>query len=565
MTDKRAVIYCRVSTEEQADKGYSLQTQLEACEKYAHDHAFEIVGSFRDDFTGSIPIEYRPEGKKAYAMFRNDADALIAYRVDRLARPSEDGDEWEFTAIVQSLAKVKKEIHVCNRGELKTDIGNMIGLLFDARKAGEERRDTAERTSRGRNAKATSGKVVGSGAPLYGYHIVHERASKDGTGKIINSYFVIDEDEARIVRLVYQGYVTGNGSGPLSAKSIAGELSKMGIKTPGEAKGYRARKNSKRGSGIWDTSTVMLILKNESYAGVLRYGSQQIAISIPPIIERDQWNAAQEQRESNRKMSARNTKQSYLLRGMVKCGCGNKMTAYTRHGHVYYRCNSHIYRHDGLEQRCDEKTVIGAHVECYAWQYALDIILERDKLLPRLREAQAETLKALEPQREKLTAIEDDITACETEAGQVAAAMGAIPRGAQATSVVFRQLERRAAELDKRYTTQCRKRDALQVEINAAIITDESILDIASFSEDTLEGLNHPTFAQMRRWLEYLKVKAEVKNGFATMSCMLKVQARSFDLSDSRINRSSCLKWSASPSSTFRLRSCRVCCITSTS
>jgi hypothetical protein len=250
---------------------------------------------------------------------------------------------------------------------------------------------------------------------------------------------------------------------------------------------------------------------------------------------------------------------------MVKCGCGNKMTAYTRHGHVYYRCNSHIYRHDELEQRCNEKTVIGECVERYAWRYALDIILERDKLLPRLREAQAEALKALEPQREKLAAIEDDIKDCETEAGQVAAAMGAIPREAQAASVVFRQLDRRTAELDKRYTTQCRKRDALRVEINAAIITDESILDITSFSTDTLEGLNDPTFAQMRRWLEYLKVKTEVKNGFATVSCMLKVQVRSFDLNASRTNRSLCLRWSASRSSTFKPRSCRVCCITSTS
>jgi site-specific DNA recombinase len=533
--NKRAVIYCRVSTDEQADKGYSLPTQLEACERYTRDHGFEVIGIVRDDYTGAVPLETRPEGRKAYDLLRNGAaDVLIAYRIDRIVRPPEDGDEWDMPVLIRGLAKLSKEIHVCDRGELKTDFASLLIAMLDARKAGQERRDIAERTSRGRNRKAKEGKIVGSGVPLYGY------AFESG------QYF-IREDEARIVGLIYQWYVTGNGSGPLSAKSIAGELSKMRIKTPGEAKGYRLRKNSKRGSGIWDTSTVILILKNESYAGVLRYGSQQIAISIPPIIERDQWNTAQEQRKSNRKMSARNTKKSYLLRGMVKCGCGNKMTVYTRHGHVYYRCNSHIYLHADFETQCNEKTVIGARLECYAWQYALDIILERDKLLPRLREAQAEALQALEPQRDKLTAIEDDIKDCEVEAGQVAAAMGAIPREAQATSVVFRQLERRAAELDKRYTTQCRKRDALRVEINAAIITDESILDITSFSEDILEGLTHPTFVQMRRWLEYLKVKAEVKNGFATVSCMLKVQARSFDLNASKINRLSYFSWSASP------------------
>jgi DNA invertase Pin-like site-specific DNA recombinase len=42
--NKRAVIYCRVSTDEQADKGYSLQSQIEACGKHAHAHRLEIVG-----------------------------------------------------------------------------------------------------------------------------------------------------------------------------------------------------------------------------------------------------------------------------------------------------------------------------------------------------------------------------------------------------------------------------------------------------------------------------------------------------------------------------------------
>ena len=90
---KRAVIYARVSSDEQANKGYSLPTQIEAGEKYARDCDFEIVGRFQDDFTGTSPIETRPEGRKAYAMLRNgQADVLIAYRIDRIVRPPEEGD-----------------------------------------------------------------------------------------------------------------------------------------------------------------------------------------------------------------------------------------------------------------------------------------------------------------------------------------------------------------------------------------------------------------------------------------------------------------------------------------
>jgi DNA invertase Pin-like site-specific DNA recombinase len=91
----KATLYARVSTDEQAGN-YSLPTQLEACQRYAKKHGFEVVGEFADDYTGTVPIEARPEGGKAYAMLaEGEADALIAYRIDRIVRPPEEGDEWD--------------------------------------------------------------------------------------------------------------------------------------------------------------------------------------------------------------------------------------------------------------------------------------------------------------------------------------------------------------------------------------------------------------------------------------------------------------------------------------
>lgn len=63
---ERGVLYHRVSTDEQADKGYSLPSQRDACMKYALEHDFSIVGEFSDDYTGTVPLEQRPEGKKAH-------------------------------------------------------------------------------------------------------------------------------------------------------------------------------------------------------------------------------------------------------------------------------------------------------------------------------------------------------------------------------------------------------------------------------------------------------------------------------------------------------------------
>ncbi len=91
---KRAVLYGRVSTSDQKDEGYSLPSQFEAMRKYAAQNEFEIVGEFQDDYSGATPIEQRPQGNRAYAMLKSGtADAIIAYRIDRLVRPPEDGDE----------------------------------------------------------------------------------------------------------------------------------------------------------------------------------------------------------------------------------------------------------------------------------------------------------------------------------------------------------------------------------------------------------------------------------------------------------------------------------------
>jgi hypothetical protein len=73
----------------------------------------------------------------------------------------------------------------------------------------------------------------------------------------------------------------------------------------------------------------------------------------------------------------------------------------------------------------------------------------------------------------------------------------------------------------------------LQAKIEAATFSDESILNITAYSDDAIEGLNDPTFADKRRWFEYLKIKVEVKDHKAKVSCMLTVEPREIDLQTS--------------------------------
>lgn len=61
---KKAAIYARVSTDDQADKGYSLTpSQLEGSRQYIERLGYSVVAEFREDHSGATPVAERPQGK----------------------------------------------------------------------------------------------------------------------------------------------------------------------------------------------------------------------------------------------------------------------------------------------------------------------------------------------------------------------------------------------------------------------------------------------------------------------------------------------------------------------
>lgn len=71
---KRAVIYARVSTDEQG-QGYSLPTQLESCRKYAAERGYVVAEEFTDMHTGT-EIE-RPGLNELYRLVEKKGSRAI--------------------------------------------------------------------------------------------------------------------------------------------------------------------------------------------------------------------------------------------------------------------------------------------------------------------------------------------------------------------------------------------------------------------------------------------------------------------------------------------------------
>jgi len=524
---KRAVLYARVSTDDQADKGYSLPSQFDAMRKYASAQGFEIVGEFQDDYSGATPIEFRPEGGKAYTMLQTGgADVIIAYTIDRFVRPPEDGDEWEMPILIRGLAKLGKEIHTVRRGKLNTNFADLLIALLDARKAGEERRDIRERSMRGKRRKVKEGKVIGMRAP-YGYRHV-----RDEHGKVIT--LEIDETTARIVRLIFRWYVYGDEHGKrLSGRAIALRLSEMTILVPGELqRGYKFRK---RGKTMWCFLTVNRILKNEVYAGTWWYGVatnaqtkreqwEAVSASVPAIVSREVWERAQAQRAKNQAFAKRNAKREYLLSGRIHCGlCGAMYTGdFSTNGkkvggHRYYVDSWYASHHTHLEGRCANKRIRADAIEADIWDEIKELFSDINRLWADLKAAQQNEEDTLAPMRERLHIAEDFIRQTERDAVKVANAL----KDAEKGGAVYRALKNDETEINARLESLAKQREKLIAELGARKLTDEAIETIMQFARDAREGIENAAFEDKRRLLEMLDVQVTVTPGKYHLKCVI--------------------------------------------
>ena len=486
---KRMICYRRVSTDDQADRGYSLPSQSEAIKAYAAAHNFQIVADFADDYSGATPIADRPEGKKAIGMLkRKEADGIITHHVDRLSRDLVDA-----LATVRDLTRAGLEVHSLDVGRISAETD--IVLVIKAWQGSDERKKITERTTRGRHQKAKSGKVVGTGKPPYGYQYQ-------------NGEFVIDEAQAQIVRNIFQWYVIGDESGhTLPLTHIRNRLYESGVKPPYD-------KRSK--SGEWGISTICRVIENETYAGIWRYGktigkagiggkreqSEQIVVNVPLIIDRELWEAAQAQRKFNAQMATRNCKNEYLLRGRIKCTCGRNMTGATKREFQVYWCTGRYWFINDI-RGCKINQIRADVIEGKVIDWIIGRIKDPAILEADLREAQRLQLEAVEPKRGQVDNIKALIALAEKELAENLSLM----HGLEEQSRRYKKLKLDGDEIEARIDELETRQVALEAEIAGQVTSDEDVRDIVLYSRDALEGIDNPTFLQKRHWLDVLKVQ----------------------------------------------------------
>jgi DNA invertase Pin-like site-specific DNA recombinase len=250
----RAVIYTRVSTEDQAKEGFSLDAQLDKLRAYCKARDWTVVEEYIDDgFSG------RNVKRPAYNnMIENMEkwDLLLVMKMDRIHRNSKN-----FMLMMEYLNKNNKEFVSMNESfDTSTAMGrfvmNIIQLIAQL-----ESEQIGERVYIGMEQKAkTNGGVLGFNIP-YGYDY-------------INGKLEINKDEARVVKDIYSWYTEGKSMG-----EIAKMLNSIEVPT--------------KKQGLWAKKTISTILKNPTYCGYLHWEQYINKSEHDPIISESEFNEIQ--------------------------------------------------------------------------------------------------------------------------------------------------------------------------------------------------------------------------------------------------------------------------------
>jgi len=86
MIIKNCYIYLRVSTDEQASQGFSIENQRRACEEYAENNGYHVKRIFIDDGKSGRTTDRPAFQELLKALRENPVEAVVVYKIDRFAR-----------------------------------------------------------------------------------------------------------------------------------------------------------------------------------------------------------------------------------------------------------------------------------------------------------------------------------------------------------------------------------------------------------------------------------------------------------------------------------------------
>jgi len=333
-------IYARVSTEEQAQEGFSIRAQQQKLKEYANIKDWSVYDVYLDEGISGKNLVERPAVTRMVADIKaGHVKNVLVFKIDRLTRSTADlvylidlfkECDCAFNSLMESI-------------DTSTASGRMfikiIGIFAEF-----ERENIAERSRVGFERKAREGYTNASKCVSYGY----DKAK----GQKIQT---INKKEAENVRMIFNMYVN-------QSMSLAGI-----------AKSLNLREIPTKNDSFWNAATVRVILRNCNYVGNVRYCVNEPGRNFETkglheaIVSEELYNDAQIIMKKNSVVSpTKKPSERNYFAGFVYCDkCGERLVPHSSAKKLQNGISksASFYCRKRMMKVCDSKSVIAPKIE----------------------------------------------------------------------------------------------------------------------------------------------------------------------------------------------------------
>lgn len=340
----------QISTEVQKEQGIKLASTISLKYKLYE----EAKGT-----SGGKAIKQRPKlNELVEDIYDGKITAVYFYNQDRSSRD-------ELTWFTLANLFIEKKVSLYENGTL-IDLEDEDTYMLAGFKAVM---NASSRKKTGRKIKDALVKLVKDGKATnhnitYGY-------TKDDKGYLILNNEPINSDgltEIDVVKRIFKDSLNGIGS-----HIIARNLNEEGVPTRyAEKEGTLTTKNklsgtitTKKKSAVkWQQNTVLQILKKKWYYGKRTYKGE--VYDVPALFTKDYCDRVKDNLTKNRKNAGKIAVDKYLLRGVLKCGCGLNMYGKVQpsNGENFYFCSSRR-----TDNKCGLPSVNRPHLDKIIWEW----------------------------------------------------------------------------------------------------------------------------------------------------------------------------------------------------
>jgi len=497
---KRAVIYCRVSTDKQEIDGESLEYQEAKCRQYAELHDIDIVVVLHEAKSGYIHYTLRDKLTFARSLIRDHmADMIIVWDLRRFSR-----NFVHSAMIFEEIESNGGEIISVSENIDNSLTGKLVRSIL-AWSAESEREKIVEYANRHWQTRLAQGLPMGTGRAPYGW----------GWADTDKTRYLVNKEEAMVRVSIFTMFVEED----MSLRAIAHKLTESGILPPAMARGWKVS------SAAWRPSTVHKILVASENIGTItlcktkrgttasgsetrKPNSQVTTIpgGIPALIPGELYELAQYKLRHNRidKSRAHHKPEDFLLKSHVVCKtCGYRMGSVYRFygGEAYgvYRCRKYYSKYD----RCPDFPEIKADkVNTFAWENCCRVFESIEEIRDTIRAQIEQDVKGFLENtqgRQQLAQLTNEIAMAEAERDKHAP-------GSYYYNLVSQDIAAKQQQLRKY------EEEATHAEVSEQLldIYQRSVLSFLDFLS-TMKGRYHEaTFKEKRNALDVLGVTVTV-------------------------------------------------------